>query len=199
MTSAADRKLNAAVKAWRRVCPEDPMDIENIRGGLTACAKVKKALSTAKTELKNAAKNSTTFDDFDLKEVETLLTEVDKYVAELQQQQKNYAVLKKWLTKVKSASTGLPCSFVVRGNGQGSLHVHKTESNVNRSARTGKSEITGSRAHPGTCRYTGGKLVFTFDGTARAPWKTLLQKIVGKAGMNMKVALDGFQDTDPTN
>lgn len=172
------------------------MDVDNVRGGQTACAKLKRALTSAQSDLNSSSKSAATYDDFDEQEVARLLKEVDDYSSELQEQQKEYAELKKWLTKVKASSTGLPCSFVVKGNDKGSLHVHKAESNVNRSARSGKSDITGSKAHPGTCRYTGGKLVFSFEGTARAPWKTLLQKIVGKAGMNMKVALDGVKNTE---
>ncbi len=196
MTTPADRKLSAALKAWRRVCPEDAFDVANLRSSITACSKIKKTLATAKLEIRAGAKSKVSYDDYDEKSVDELLTQVEDYTSELQQQDKDFAQLKKWLTKVKSSSTPLPCSFVVKGNDKGSLHVHKTEGNVNRSARGGKADITGSRVHPGTCKYEGGRLIFDFDGTARAPWRTLLQKIVGKAGMNMKVALEGFQDTD---
>lgn len=196
MPTPADRKLATSLKTWRRVCPEDPLDVVDIRRALAASAKLKKLLAKAKFEIRSAGSDSSTYQDFDESQVDTLFRQVEDYVDELQEQQKEFAQLKKWLSKVRTSAAALPCSLVVKGNDQGSLHVHKAEGSVNRSARSGKSDLTGSKVHPGTCRYEGGKLVFTFDGTARAPWRTLLQRIIGKAGLNMKVALAGMKDAD---
>lgn len=189
MTTKLDKKLKDALKAWERACPEDVMEVKDLRRAVMDTTKFKRLVASAKQEIKNAKKGSTPYEDFTEKEIESLLKDVASYADELQNEQKEFAQLKTWLARVKNAGDGFPFTFVVKGNDKGSLYVNKREGIVKRSGRRGKSDITGSKLHTGTAEYQAGKLVFNFDSNARAPWKALLQKIVGKAGINMKVAL----------
>ena len=196
MTTKLDKKLRDTLKAWEKNCPDDVMEVKDIRRAITESTKLKRLLASAKFELKGSKKGAAPYDDYTEKEVDGLLKDVESYVDELQDEQKEFAQLKTWLARVKNAGDGFPFTFVVKGNDKGSLYVNKREGVVKRSGRRGKSDIAGSKLHTGTATYKAGKLIFGFDSNARAPWKALLQKIVSKAGINMKVALGDSSSSD---
>lgn len=187
-------KLKAAIKAWEKLCPENASEVEDLRKAQAASDSLERELTTAKVQYK---RKSSEYGDFTDKDIAELLKKVKGYQKDLKEHESELAELKKWLVKVRSSNVPVPFAFVVKGSDRGSLHVFKSESRVERSARTGKQEITGSKIHEGQCIYTGGKLVFSFENGARAPWKSLLQRIVNQAGVSMKVALGGVTDESP--
>ncbi|QDU41233.1 hypothetical protein Mal4_55980 [Maioricimonas rarisocia] len=189
----ADEKLKASLKAWRKICPEDPTDIEDVGKTQAATDKIERELMTLKVQFRRKADE---YEEFSADDVAAHLKEVKAYQKVLREVQSEQTELKKWLAKVRSSPSALPFALVVKGNDKGSLHVFKQENRVDRSAREGKQDITGSKVHNGTCEYTGGKLVFDFEDNARAPWKPLLQKLVNRAGVNMKVALARNSESD---
>jgi|GEM_PF-7047289 len=191
--SRADDKLKTALKNWKKVCPEDATDIVDVGKAQTATDKLERELTTIKTQFR---RKGSEYEEFSADDIADRLKEVKAYQKVLRDVQSELTELKKWLAKVRSSTTPLPFALVVKGNDKGSLHVFRQENRVDRSARAGKQEITGSKVHDGTCQYTGGKLVFDFDSNARAPWKPLLQKLVNRAGVNMKVALAGRANDD---
>jgi seryl-tRNA synthetase len=183
--------LKTAIKAWEKVCPEDVTDVSDIRKSKSASDALERELTTAKIQYK---RKSSEYEDFTDKDIATLLKKVKAYQKELKECESDLAQLKKWLAKVRTSNDPLPFALVVKGSDKGSLHVFKTEGRVDRSARAGKQDISGSKIHDGTCTYTGGKLVFMFEDGSRAPWKSLLQNIINQAGVNMKVKLGNVAD-----
>ena len=192
--TASDRKLKAKIAGWELLCPDDLSEITNIRKATTATTRLERELKSVQQQFKQ--KKADDYEKYTAEEIAKLFKKVQAYGKELKVLTKDLTVLRKWLTKVRSSSRPVPFAMVAKGNRKGSLHVFKQEGRVRREARAGKQELSGGKIFEGTCQYTGGKLVFNFDGGARAPWKPLLQRKVNQANVNMKVALHKGDDED---
>jgi hypothetical protein len=191
----ADRKLTKQISDWRRICPPNVHDVEDIDDATTSTGQLARVLSALKSQF---PRKSREYQKFDAKQISALLQRVQGYQAALTEREQELATLKKWLSRVKAAAEPVPFALVAKGNSQGSLHVYKQEGLVQRSALTGKRDISGSKIFRGTCTYSRGKLVFKFICGARKPWKALLQQILGQADMKKKVLLDGLHDDRST-
>ena len=192
--TAADRKLKKKIAGWKTLCPEDLSEITDLRKANTATTRLERELKTIQQQFKQNKADD--FEEFTPEQVSEQLKKVKAYQKELKVLSADLKLLRKWLTKVRSAAGAIPFAMVAQGNRKGSLHVFKQENRVRRAAQSGKQELSGGKIFTGTCEYTGGKLVFKFEGGARAPWKALLQRKVNQADVNMKVALHKGGDGD---